>query len=556
MSDLVEDLLRRLKALPPEDKASLSELVQKQTAGQLWFPLPGPQSDAYYSEADEVYYGGSAGGGKTDLCLGLSLTAHKKSLGLRRFNKDARGLYNRCGDILGYPKDSGNKQLLEWEVQGRRVVFGGCQYEDDKERYKGEPYDLIFFDEIPDFTQSQFVFIKTWNRTVDPEQRCRVVVAGNPPTKPEGRWVIEYWAPWLDPKHPRPAKCGELRWFVQAPEEDNLGDVEVEKPGLYLFKGGEVHYLGQRKKDTIPEADRKFCVIAKSRTFIRAMLKDNPYLMATDYEATLDAMPAALRAAYRDGRFDIALEDQANQLIPTAWVLEAVERSRNMKMPPQGIPMCNIGCDVAQGGKDEAILAPRYDGYFPPLISIPGADVPRGRDLAARILSERRDRADVSIDMGGGYGSSVSEVLEENDVNVFKFKGAETATGRAKDGTRFVNRRTEALWRFREALDPDQPGGSHIILPDDNKLVADLTAPTFDLTSSGYVAEPKKNIKKRLGRSPDRGDAVIISWLYGPKMLHYAGGDMSKAARPKRPECVGGHANRHSFLSHRRKADG
>ena len=54
-----------------------------------WVPNPGPQTQAFVCKADELFYGGEAGGGKTDLGIGLALTEHKRSLLLRRINKDA-----------------------------------------------------------------------------------------------------------------------------------------------------------------------------------------------------------------------------------------------------------------------------------------------------------------------------------------------------------------------------------------------------------------------------------------------------------------------------------
>jgi len=66
-----------------------------------------------------------------------------------------------------------------------------------------------------------------------PGQRCRVVVGSNPPTTPEGLWIIRHWAPWLDPVHPRRAKPGELRWYVVGPEGQ---DIEVEEPGTYEYR--------------------------------------------------------------------------------------------------------------------------------------------------------------------------------------------------------------------------------------------------------------------------------------------------------------------------------
>ena len=76
----------------------------------------------------------------------------------------------------------------------------------------------------------------------------------------------------------------------------------------------------------------------------------------------------------------------------------------------------------------------------------------------------------------------------------------------------FKNRRSEAWWKFREALDPNSKSFQEIALPPDNELLADLTAPTFDVDTGGIFIEPKDNIIKRLGRSPDCGDAVVMNY--------------------------------------------
>ena len=73
------------------------------------------------------------------------------------------------------------------------------------------------------------------------------------------------------------------------------------------------------------------------------------------------------------------------------------------------------------------------------------------------------------------------------------------------------------IWQFREALDPNQDGGSPNALPNDQALMADLTAPTFQVGSRGIKVETKEEIVKRLGRSPDRGDAVVMAWAGGDR---------------------------------------
>ena len=69
------EYLERIKAMTPEARAALVDMVTAH-GRPIWEPQPGPQSAAYHSEADIVFYGGAAGGGKTELLLGVAITAH------------------------------------------------------------------------------------------------------------------------------------------------------------------------------------------------------------------------------------------------------------------------------------------------------------------------------------------------------------------------------------------------------------------------------------------------------------------------------------------------
>lgn len=503
---ILDDVLAKLGALPEEAKQDVIKQALAATDGQMWVPNPGPQTEAYFSEADELFYGGSAGGGKSDLMIGCSLTQHTKSLILRRTNKEASKLFERYRDIIGH-KDGWNGQDSVWRLpEGRVIDIGGCQLEDDKQKYKGTPHDLIGFDEISDFTETQYTFITIWNRSAELGQRCRVIAAGNPPTRPEGYWVIKYWAPWLDPTHPNPAKPGELRWF--------LGGVEVDGQGPH-------------------DVDGKM-VMARSRSYLPARLEDNPDLASTNYDSVLAGLPEALRMAYREGRFDIEADDDVWQAIPTAWVREA--QARWKATAPVGIPMCCIGVDVAQGGSDKTVLAIRHDGWFAELKAVDGTATPGGTDVAGLVVSKRRDNAKVVIDIGGGWGGDAYAHLKANGVDVVSYMGVKKSTQRTKDRQlSFSNVRTEAYWRFREALDPDQPGGSPIMLPDDRELLADLTAPTYDVVAGGLSLEAKDRLVKRIGRSPDKGDAVIMSWYSGAKAITDA---QTWRARGRAPQVI------------------
>ncbi|MBO9380036.1 terminase [Sphingomonas histidinilytica] len=519
---VLDDVLGRLGALSSEEQENVVQMALQATEDMLWVPNPGPQTDAFFCDADELFYGGEAGGGKSALECGLAVTSHQRSLLLRRTNKEAEGLVEELTSILG-SRDGFNGQANVWRLPGRVIDIGGCQLEDDKQKYKGKPHDLICFDEVSDFTETQYTFIIGWNRSANPRQRCRVVAAGNPPTRPEGFWVIKRWAAWLDPAHPNPALDGELRWYTTG---ENGEEIEVDGPGPHMV-GGEL-------------------VTARSRTFIRAKLSDNPDLAATNYSAVLAGLPPALRAAYRDGRFDLNTDDDHWQVIPTSWVRAA--QARWTERAPVGIPQCAIGCDVAQGGTDQTVLAVRHDGWFAPLIAVPGVLTPLGSDVAGLILSKRRDNAMVVIDVGGGWGADAYGHLKANEIEAFAYMGVKESVNRTNEGNlRFKNVRTEAYWRFREALNPDQPGGSPIMLPDDRELLADLVAPRYEPIPGGIKLEAKEDLVKRIGRSPDRGDAVVMSWFSGPKAitdLKQWQADQVATRRVSNPKVVMGHANR------------
>lgn len=366
---------------------------------------------------------------------------------------------------------------------------------------KGGVVNKNCFDEVSDFLESQYVFINAWNRSANPKQRCRIVAAGNPPTRPEGLWVVRRWAAWLDPKYANPANPGELRWYTTG--EDGK-EMEVDGKGPHNINGEQVY--------------------ARSRTFIPSQLSDNPDLSATNYAAALAGLPEELRLAYRDGDFSVGLRDEPWQTIPSAWIVEA--QTRWTKNPPYGVPMCSIGVDVAQGGNDNTVLALRHDGWFAPLITIPGAETKDGPSVAGQVVRYRRDECRVVVDIGGGWGGEAYAHMKANGIDSVGYMGIKASTKRTRDKQLgFVNVRSEAYWRFREALDPAQPGGSGIMLPSDPEIVSDLCAPMYEVTSRGVKLESKEDVCKKLNRSPDKGDAIVMAWWDGYKVAQLQDGD-------------------------------
>lgn len=529
--EALDDIMARLGAMP---KAEL-EKICAQTAGarkaiglDRWIPTVGPQADAFNSQADVLGFGGEPGGGKSQLGLGLSFVHHKRTLILRRQYTDLSGLIDDAIKINGTRDGfNGSPPPRLTIAQDQFIDFGACARVGDEMHWMGKAHDLIVPDETTQFAETQIRFLMGWLRHEDPRQRCRVLMPTNPPLTAEGAWFLAMFAPWLDDKYPYPAKNGELRWVVT----DQYGkDIWVDGPN----DSRHVEIAGKKK-----------IVQPTSRSFIFSSVDDNPFYSAGSYRAKLDAMVEPHRSILL-GKFKTTFKDQPNQVIPTAWIKEA--QLRWAPKPPDGVPMCAIGVDASGGGEDPMILAARHDGWYAPLVEVEGKDIPMhrsGSHCGGIIVGYRRDSATVVIDLGGGYGGPTYEHLKANDIEVTGYRGAEKSRRRSRDGKlAFTNKRSAALWIFREALDPGQPGGSPIALPDDPVLVADLTAPTFEPTANGIKVETKENVCARLGRSTDRGDAVVMAWFEGPKevtdALNWADRLEMKRGLGRRPVVVGG----------------
>jgi hypothetical protein len=124
--------------------------------------------------------------------------------------------------------------------------------------------------------------------------------------------------------------------------------------------------------------------------------------------------------------------------------------------------------------------------------SAKGQETADGSTTAAMVVRYRLDGPPVIIDGGGGYGGGVTVRLRDNGIEPVSFLASGESFEKTKDGSlAFANKRAEAWWKFREALDPDQPDGSAIALPPDPELRADLCAPTWKLGARGIVLEAK-----------------------------------------------------------------
>jgi hypothetical protein len=487
-----------LDYLSPEERAELDTLLTSDKT--IWRPLPGPQSIAYHSEADIIGYGGAAGGGKTDLACGKSLTQHRK-VGVFRLNgTELTGVIDRFTELIGDRKGYNGQDKI-WRTMRSdgvsvQLEFGSFPNPGDEKKYQGRPHDLLVFDEAANQRESAVRFLLGWLRTTVPGQRCQALLTFNPPTTAEGRWIIQFFAPWLDKKHPKPAQPGELRWFATIDGKD----IEVESGEVFEHAGEKIQPL--------------------SRTFIPSRISDNPYLMGTGYMATLQSLPEPLRSQMLNGDFEAGMEDDPWQVIPTSWVEAAQARWR---LPDKLAPMDSLGIDVARAGKDKTIIGRRHGMWFDVPLVYPGSATPDGPTVAGLSIAAQRDQAVMHIDVIG-VGSSPYDFLNEARQQVIGVNVSEAATGVDKSGRlRFKNQRSQLWWRMREALDPTNNTG--ICLPPSQELLADLCAPTWKLVGSTIQVASREEILDKIGRSPDYASAYVLALMDTPKrsILHDLG---------------------------------
>lgn len=423
-------------------------------------------------------------GGKSDLLLGVARLHYSNCLILRRtYDRLEESIILRAREFYGDLRHY-NQSKHFWHLPGCRVKFGHCKDEKDALNYKSAAYDFIGFDELTEFTRFQYDYIKSRlrragdgkrTRKTDGKKRPRIIACTNPGGDGND-WVMQVWAPWLDEKHPNPAAPGEIRYFKRTDEGVEIScDKDTEK--------------------------------AISRTFIPALLKDNPYA-TEDYERMLSNMPEPYRSQLLRGDWTAGIVDDRWQVIPTAWVKAAQERWRSNGRDREVIDC--LGTDVAHGGDDQTVLSRRYGNHFAELEKHPGRTTPDGQSVSGLVRTAITNGAlRVNID-AIGYGASAYDFLKDIP-EVKAFVGSEKSTHKDKSGKLgFANKRAESWWSFREALDPHS--GDNLELPLDPELLADLTSARWKMTATGIQIEKKEEIIKRIGRSPDCGEAVIYAY--------------------------------------------
>lgn len=493
-------------------RLELIELIEN--GAPLWLPDPdnAPQMAAYLSPAKVIGFGGAAGGGKSDLGIGKALNQHFDSFIARRVGTELTPLIERVlalrGSRDGYV--AAPEKILRMPERNQVITFGSVPNLGDETKYQGHPHDLKVFDEATNFLEWQVRFLSTWlrNTRVVPEPFCQMLLTFNPPQDAEGRWVLSYFAPWLDKQAKNPAAHGEIRYFVTVGQGQQQVDVEVPNVPHVIVKGEVVSDFNPKDYQPVE------IITPQSRTFIGSRVTDNKY-QGAQYMAQLQSLPEPLRSQMLNGDFYAGISDSEWQVVPTAWVQAAMDRWRPRDRKG---PMDSMGIDVARGGKDNTIFGRRHDYWYDEPLVYPGTATPDGPTVMGLAAAALRDDATMHIDVVG-VGGSPYDFMRQQRYHVVGVNGGSTEgidTFRSAGGLKFANWKAYLWWSFREDLDP--ANGKGVALPPDKQLLKDLTAPLWKPRAGRIYVESREEIIKRIGRSTDWASAYILARLSTPRV--------------------------------------
>jgi phage terminase large subunit-like protein len=252
-------------------------------------PQAGPQAHFLACQADIAFIGGSVFGGKS---WALTIEPLRwrdvpafSCVTFRRTTPDIRNPGSIWDESMRWYPDAGGEpreHVLEWTFpKGARVKFAGLQHETDALSWKSSQIALLQFDQVEEFTESQFWYMQSRNRStcgVRPYTRASCNALAD-------TWVAAFIAWWWDPEtgYAIAERSGIARWFIRVSDEVYWSTITC--PGDARPKQWAEADMAARAE--LEAAHPGLGRFARSFCFIRASLADNRIGTAADpeYEA-------------------------------------------------------------------------------------------------------------------------------------------------------------------------------------------------------------------------------------------------------------------------------
>lgn len=263
-------------------------------------PQEGPQEAFLSSSADIVIYGGAAGSGKSWAVLlePLRHVTHNPEFSAVFFRRNTTHIRNPGGlwdeSTKLYPLCGGQPvaNVLEWRwPKGGKIKMGHLEYENTVLDWQGAQIPLIIFDELTHFSETQFFYLLSRNRSMS-GVKGYIRATCNPDAD---SWVAKFIEWWINQEtgYPIQERSGQVRWFIRLQD-------------IIIWADTKQELIEQYGRPSLPE-DHEDQVRPKSVTFIPAKLSDNKALTKADpdYKANLMALSRVERERLLHGNWKI-----------------------------------------------------------------------------------------------------------------------------------------------------------------------------------------------------------------------------------------------------------
>lgn len=162
-----------------------------------------------------------------------------------------------------------------------------------------------------------------------------------------------------------------------------------------------------------------------------------------------------------------------------------------------------LGVDVAREGDDQSVIVLRQGSRAIVLHQLRNVDGLQGAGALMRAWAEHNVDACFIDNTGGWAGSWIDQVraLGRDPIPV-NFSGTPS-------DARFFNKRMEMWWALAQWV---KEGGA--LPPHSPELIDELSRPTYSFKGDRLILEEKKQLKTRIGRSPDIADALALTFAH------------------------------------------
>jgi phage terminase large subunit len=236
--------------------------------------------------------------------------------------------------------------------------------------------------------------------------------------------------------------------------------------------------------------------------FIRSLPDDNAYLSDSYIADAFSTMTDEMVLMYRFGHWDV--EESEFVIVPAKDVEALIVPSIIDRSPVAA------GIDIGLGRPDKTVVyCSNAAGEVWREMELEEYDTMKQVEALQPICRLVANNGGKTFVDNGSVGKGVADALIAGSpwgtVEGVNFGEAAVEEGDTQGGVGYENRRAQMYWWARNEVK------AATVRVEENEILKEELANTYFLPADGkFKLEPKKNIRERLGRSPDDSDAFVL----------------------------------------------